>query len=143
MDAIKSRITEWASHVRGYDQIGAVANCVEGGIAAHHAKGLECEAAWRAIEGAVVSEIAKELHRMRVVLNGGDAMRDYVRERMAELRGCTGDFTGPVGVPGERDPDYPCAEFLPGKPDGDCASDGHYLCQECEHLDGSQGEGGA
>lgn len=91
MDAIKERITEWASHVRGYDQIGAVANCVEGGIAAHHAKGLECESAWRAIEVAVVSEIAKELHRMRVVLCGGavtsDEMRDYVLARVAELRG--------------------------------------------------------
>lgn len=112
MDTIKERITEWASHVRGYDQIGAMANVIENGIEKHHAKGLECEAAWRAIEEAVVAEIAKELHRMRVVLNGVDVgSRDYVFRRVAELRdtcrrcgygrrdhqapdggGCAGDF---------------------------------------------------
>ena len=87
MDAIKERITEWANHVRGYDQIGAVTNVIENGIEKHRAKGLECEAAWRAIEDAVVAKIAEELHRMRVLLNGGDAMRDYVFSRVAELRG--------------------------------------------------------
>lgn len=88
MDAIKARITEWASHVRGYDQIGAAANAIENGIEKHHAKGLECETAWTAIEEAVVAEIAKELHRMRVVLNGDDGgSRDYVFARVAELRG--------------------------------------------------------
>jgi len=88
MDAIKERITEWANHVRGYDQIGAVANVIENGIEKHHAKGLECEAAWRAIEEAVVAEIAKELHRMRVVLSGEcRGSRDYVFRRVAELRG--------------------------------------------------------
>lgn len=112
MDSIKERITEWASHVRGYDQIGAVANVIENGIEKHHDKGLECEAAWAAIEEAVVAEIAKELHRMRVVLNGADqGSRDYVFRRVAELRdtcrrcgygrrehhapdggGCAGDF---------------------------------------------------
>jgi len=112
LNAIKERITEWARHVRGYDQIGAVANSIENGIEKHHAKGLECEAAWRAIEEAVVAEIAKELHRMRVVLNGEcRGSRDYVFRRVAELRdaclrcgygrrehqapdggGCAGDF---------------------------------------------------
>lgn len=87
-ESIKQSMGDWAEHVRGYDQIGAVANVIENGIEKHHAKGLECEAAWRAIEEAVVAEIAKELHRMRVVLNGDDeGSRDYVFARVAELRG--------------------------------------------------------
>lgn len=90
-ESIKQSMGDWAEHVRGYDQIGAVANVIENGIEKHRAKGLECEAAWRAIEEAVVAEIAKELHRMRVVLCGGavtgEEMRDYVFARVAELRG--------------------------------------------------------
>jgi hypothetical protein len=35
------------------------------------------------------------------------------------------------GQRGVRDPEYPCAEFLPGEPSGQCMSDGHYLCNEC------------
>lgn len=87
MEDIKQRICEWASHVAGFDAIGSLANVIEDGIEKHHAKGLECEAAWRAIEDAVVAKIAEELHRMRVLLNSGDAMRDYVFSRIAELRG--------------------------------------------------------
>ncbi|MGH9966565.1 MAG: hypothetical protein ACREBG_01860 [Pyrinomonadaceae bacterium] len=41
----------------------------------------------------------------------------------------------PFGQPGVRDPDFPCAEFAPGEPNGRCSSDGHYLCHECKHLD--------
>jgi hypothetical protein len=37
----------------------------------------------------------------------------------------------PVGTPGVRDPDLPCDAFRPGKPGGDCETDGHYLCEEC------------
>lgn len=34
-----------------------------------------------------------------------------------------------------RDPDAPCAEYLPGAPSTeDCAGDGHYLCSGCVHL---------
>ena len=36
----------------------------------------------------------------------------------------------------ERDLDYPCPDraFGPGKPNGDCDTDGHYMCAECVHA---------
>lgn len=54
-----------------------------------------------------------------------------------------------VGMPGVRDPDFPCDAYRPtpdadllglrvtAAGDGDCASDGHYLCGGCEHLSAS------
>lgn len=36
-----------------------------------------------------------------------------------------------VGVDGVRDDDHPCAAFVLGKPQGDCSTDGHYMCDEC------------
>lgn len=40
-----------------------------------------------------------------------------------------------VGDPGVRDPHAPCADFIPGEPNGAlCLGDGHYLCWECERL---------
>jgi hypothetical protein len=44
------------------------------------------------------------------------------------------------GAPGVRDPDYPCEafdpvpgpEYAPG--DGDCDTDGHYMCLECSRV---------
>lgn len=36
-----------------------------------------------------------------------------------------------VGQPKVRDPEYPCDDFAPGTPNGDCATDGHYLCGGC------------
>lgn len=41
-----------------------------------------------------------------------------------------------LGSPGVRDPDAPCSAFHPGEPleDGDCDTDGHYLCRECRHI---------
>ena len=39
----------------------------------------------------------------------------------------------PVGTPGLRDRDAPCDGFEPGTPNGDCDTDGHYLCDECIH----------
>ena len=36
-----------------------------------------------------------------------------------------------VGVKGIRDPEFPCEQFNPGKPNGNCDSDGHYMCLEC------------
>jgi hypothetical protein len=53
----------------------------------------------------------------------------------------------PVGIPGNRDPDYPCSGYEPvpielarqlsfnsGNPFWqDCQTDGHYLCAECCH----------
>lgn len=37
----------------------------------------------------------------------------------------------------ERDVDFPCPErdFKPGKPAGNCWTDGHYMCRECAHAD--------
>jgi hypothetical protein len=50
----------------------------------------------------------------------------------------------PVGVPGNRDPDDPCACYEPRRPRlgdfQDCLSDGHYLCRECCHLDPARRE---
>jgi len=44
----------------------------------------------------------------------------------------------PDGVAGVRDVDHPCEVFSPGEPRGvklpSCRGDGHYICQECEHL---------
>ena len=43
----------------------------------------------------------------------------------------------PVGIPGNRDPDHPCAAFEPlwknRETWDDCQTDGHYLCDECCH----------
>jgi hypothetical protein len=51
------------------------------------------------------------------------------------------------GMAGVRDPESPCEEFDPvddidwlglqltAAGDGDCQSDGHYLCLGCTHLD--------
>lgn len=43
----------------------------------------------------------------------------------------------PMGIPGNRDPDAPCAAFAPrpkrSNDFGDCQTDGHYLCGECCH----------
>lgn len=45
----------------------------------------------------------------------------------------------PVGVPGNRDPEFPCESYSPRpiKPGdwGNCEGDGHYLCHECCHFD--------
>ena len=41
-----------------------------------------------------------------------------------------------IGMPGVRDPEYPCEEFDGRGYDGNgrCDSDGHYVCVECSHL---------
>jgi len=48
----------------------------------------------------------------------------------------------PDGTPGIRDIDHPCDLFDPIPLDpkmfpfgGTCRTDGHYICQECNHLD--------
>ncbi len=42
---------------------------------------------------------------------------------------------GTIGEPGMRDSEFPCNEFMPGKPGAghhaDCQGDGHYLCKNC------------
>lgn len=37
----------------------------------------------------------------------------------------------------ERDPDLPCPsdDFEPGTPEGECETDGHYMCRECVNAD--------
>lgn len=42
-----------------------------------------------------------------------------------------GHLLDPVGSPGLRDRDAPCAGFESGTPLGECETDGHYLCDEC------------
>ena len=41
------------------------------------------------------------------------------------------------GAAGVRDPDYRCSAFEPGdpRPNGECQTDGHYMCDECIHRD--------
>lgn len=41
-----------------------------------------------------------------------------------------------TGEEGVRDTENPCVDFKFGKPheNNRCEGDGHYLCQECEHL---------
>lgn len=45
----------------------------------------------------------------------------------------------PVGLPGHRDTQAKCEFYYPARGRyqyiGRCAGDGHYLCQECCHLD--------
>ena len=44
-----------------------------------------------------------------------------------------------TGIPGQRDPEFPCADFKPGKPSyGHCDGDGHYLCDECVCRKGAE-----
>jgi hypothetical protein len=40
-----------------------------------------------------------------------------------------------LGQEGVRDPEHPCDAFCPGRPAGSCATDGHYLCDECTERD--------
>lgn len=46
-----------------------------------------------------------------------------------------------VGIPGMRDPEFPCAAFMPGpRPEsGTCDTDGHYLCLECRERSTCEG----
>jgi hypothetical protein len=38
-----------------------------------------------------------------------------------------------TGIPGQRDPEFPCADFNPGEASyGRCDGDGHFLCDKCE-----------
>lgn len=39
------------------------------------------------------------------------------------------------GQAGVRDPETPCDCFVPGEPSGQCKTDGHYMCLECEHAE--------
>ena len=49
------------------------------------------------------------------------------------------DRRKPVGVPGNRDPEMPCASYSPRPHQlgdwNDCKGDGHYECRNCCHLD--------
>lgn len=44
----------------------------------------------------------------------------------------------PLGVPYNRDPEFPCDGYEPRKPElgdwRDCRGDGHYLCEQCVRL---------
>jgi hypothetical protein len=44
------------------------------------------------------------------------------------------DLEGKVGDPHVRDPDTPCSEYVPGIPEGDCETDGHFMCCECREC---------
>jgi hypothetical protein len=50
-------------------------------------------------------------------------------ELVAQVNGRT-----TFGQPGVRDPENPCTAFEPGLPDGDCETDGHYMCDECTKM---------
>lgn len=47
------------------------------------------------------------------------------------------DWT-PPSENGIRDIDHPCTMYQEGKHDGDCQSDGHYMCHDCVHWDGEE-----
>lgn len=46
--------------------------------------------------------------------------------------------TMPVGIPHNRDPEYPCPGYEPTYNANiwwdNCETDGHYLCTECSHI---------
>lgn len=47
----------------------------------------------------------------------------------------------PDGLPGIRDQNSACKEYLPGEPRGECCGDGHYLCLECENYKEPEDDG--
>lgn len=56
-----------------------------------------------------------------------------------KVRSWVGIERMPDGMPGIRDVDAPCEDFTPGTTAGtlaigDCATDGHYLCDECVYA---------
>lgn len=59
------------------------------------------------------------------------------RALVAEINGAR----VPDGTPGVRDADAPCEDFEPvgrafedAPGEGNCETDGHYLCRECVHI---------
>jgi hypothetical protein len=52
---------------------------------------------------------------------------------VAELYGSNERFG--LGKEELRDPEAPCHVFFYGKPEGDCQTDGHFLCTECKNRD--------
>jgi hypothetical protein len=71
-----------------------------------------------------------ELLAAIATLSDGD--RATLGERLEAAR--RGRLQSFFGAPGVRDPEAPCEEFVPGTPDGNCGTDGHYMCHECEHA---------
>lgn len=53
--------------------------------------------------------------------------------RVAELTGT--EVNVGLGLEHLRDPGAQCEVFAYGKPQGDCRTDGHYLCDECKERD--------
>jgi hypothetical protein len=57
--------------------------------------------------------------------------------RFAYRRAITGRSRTPVGLPGNRDPEFRCLQYDPRRKrgeHGDCDTDGHYLCVGCTHI---------
>jgi hypothetical protein len=62
------------------------------------------------------------------------AYRRYVRQINALTRVLTAlsSSVRPLdNMVGVRDPDFPCEQYCPGNPTGDCETDGPYLCHQC------------
>lgn len=62
--------------------------------------------------------------------------------RVEDLHERMSSFDPGCGVKGIRDTFHPCSGFDPTnpyvpnyRPNGDCSTDGHYLCFECKNLD--------
>lgn len=74
-------------------------------------------------------------------MTGRDQAVAEAREKVAEaeraLQDARRDLCGVLGFgdPGLRDPDYPCTMYDPSssEPEGECQTDGHYMCKECRH----------
>lgn len=66
-------------------------------------------------------------------------MRDFWRvvAIFAYRRWATPAAQKPTGIPGNRDPEFPCPAFAPRPRQfgdfRDCQTDGHYLCADCCH----------
>jgi hypothetical protein len=71
-------------------------------------------------------ELSEEQRQAMAELAEAEAAVERARAKLLVVK-------GPTHIDGIRDPDAPCASFRTGTPEGDCETDGHYVCDDCVH----------
>jgi hypothetical protein len=103
----------------------------------HHGRVYEGELLWLSDypnyerdEHGRVFRIRRHPQRVTLKLDDASIVHFTIPERVLVVRPVTS-----FGARGVRDPDANCEAFEPGspRPNGDCQTDGHYLCDECVH----------